>query len=127
MKEERGARVLSEGLDREMNGHNRRPTASGSDSRPVRKRAIALKYDADSGAAPLITAVGKGQVAEKIIAIAEDSGVARVEDEFQADALSAFETGSRVPKFLFDLVAEVLLFVEDADAQNQNRRYCRSP
>jgi len=85
-----------------------------------------LKYDADRGTAPLITAVGKGQVAEKIIEVAEDSGVARVEDEFQANALSAFDAGSRVPKFLFDLVAEVLLFVEEADEQNQNRRYYRT-
>ena len=92
----------------------------------ARKRAIALKYDADRGTAPLITAVGKGQVAEKIIEVAEDSGVARVEDEFQANALSAFDAGSRVPKFLFDLVAEVLLFVEEADEQNQNRRYYRT-
>ena len=88
----------------------------------VSKRAIALKYDAERGAAPLITAVGKGPVAERIIAVAEDSGVARVEDELQANALSAFDAGARVPKFLYDLVAEVLLFIEEADTQNQNRQ-----
>jgi flagellar biosynthesis protein len=85
------------------------------------KRAIALKYDADRGTAPIITAVGKGQVAEKIIEVAEGSGVARVEDELQANALSAFDAGSRVPKFLYDLVAEVLLFIEEADIVNQNK------
>ena len=85
----------------------------------ARKRAIALKYDAERGTAPVITAVGKGQVAEKIIEVAQHSGVAQVEDEFQANALSAFDAGSRVPKFLYDLVAEVLLFVEDADIGNK--------
>ena len=84
----------------------------------AKKRAIALKYDTERGTAPIITAVGKGQVAERIISVAEDSGVARVEDEFQANALSAFDAGSRVPKFLYDLVAEVLLFVEEADVNN---------
>ena len=86
------------------------------------KRAIALKYDAERGTAPIITAVGKGQVAEKIIEVAEDSGVAQVEDELQANALSAFDAGARVPKFLYDLVAEVLLFIEEADTQNQSRQ-----
>ena len=87
----------------------------------ARRRAVALKYDAERGSAPLITAVGKGQVADRIIEVAEQSGVARVEDELQANALSTFDAGARVPKFLYDLVAEVLLFIEEADAQNQNR------
>ncbi|MDR1439379.1 MAG: EscU/YscU/HrcU family type III secretion system export apparatus switch protein [Clostridiales bacterium] len=84
------------------------------------KRAIALKYDADKGAAPLITAVGKGAVADRIIELAGESGVRTVEDEFQANALSSLDAGARVPKFLYDLVAEVLLFVEEADIKNQN-------
>ena len=84
------------------------------------RKAIALKYDHEKGTAPIITAVGKGIVADKIIEAADQSGVARVEDEFQANALSAFDTGSKVPKFLYDLVAEVLLFVEEADIKNQN-------
>ena len=84
------------------------------------KKAIALKYDREKGTAPIITAVGKGIVAEKIIETADKSGVTRVEDEFQANALSMFETGAKVPKFLYDLVAEVLLFVEEADIKNQN-------
>jgi len=87
------------------------------------KRAIALKYDAERGTAPVITAVGKGQVAERIIEVAQSSGVAQVEDELQANALSAFDAGARVPKFLYDLVAEVLLFIEEADTQNYNQKY----
>ena len=87
--------------------------------KPV-KRAVALKYDAEKGTTPIITAVGKGLVADKIIEVAEQSGVAQIEDEFQANALSSFDTGSKVPKFLYDLVAEVLLFVEEADIKNQS-------
>ena len=84
------------------------------------KRAVALKYDAEKGTTPIITAVGKGLVADKIIEVAEQSGIAQVEDEFQANALSSFDAGSKVPKFLYDLVAEVLLFVEEADIKNQS-------
>ena len=90
------------------------------------RRAIALKYDSAKGAAPIITAVGKGIVADRIIEVAEQSGVARVEDEFQANALSAFDAGARVPKFLYDLVAEVLLFIEEADTRNQNQQDYRT-
>jgi flagellar biosynthesis protein len=95
---------------------------SGSDGRKASAnlRAIALKYDSERGTAPLITAVGKGNVAERIIEVAADSGVVRVEDELQANALSAFDAGARVPKFLYDLVAEVLLFIEEADEKNRN-------
>ena len=103
------------------NGGNVKPNARRMPKATERKRAIALKYDAERGDAPVITAVGKGQVAEKIIEVAEENGVARVEDEFQANALSAFDAGSRVPKFLYDLVAEVLLFVEDADINNKSQ------
>ena len=98
------------------------PNARGKQKPDVRRRAVALKYDAERGAAPLITAVGKGQVADRIIEVAEQSGVARVEDELQANALSSFDAGARVPKFLYDLVAEVLLFIEEADTQNQGKR-----
>jgi len=90
---------------------------TGKHKNTAGKRAIALKYDAERGTAPLITAVGKGQVADRIIEVANESGVAQVEDELQANALSAFDAGARVPKFLYDLVAEVLLFIEDADTQ----------
>ena len=84
------------------------------------RRAIALKYDAEKGTTPVITAVGKGSVADKIIEVAEQNGVTQVEDEFQANVLSTLDAGSKVPKFLYDLVAEVLLFVEEADINNQN-------
>ena len=82
-----------------------------------------MKYDSDKGTVPLITAVGKGAVADRIIEVAQNSGVAQVEDELQANALSAFDAGARVPKFLYDLVAEVLLFIEEADTGSHGRIY----
>jgi len=106
-----------------MTDNNRRGMVKKSAK--ASRRAVALKYDAERGTAPVITAVGKGQVADRIIEVAENSGVARVEDELQANALSAFDAGARVPKFLYDLVAEVLLFIEEADNQNQIRQHYR--
>ncbi|MCL2164855.1 MAG: EscU/YscU/HrcU family type III secretion system export apparatus switch protein [Oscillospiraceae bacterium] len=102
------------------NADNSRNTSTYTKSFKSDKKAIALKYDKEKGTAPVITAVGKGVVADKIIEAADQSGVTRVEDEFQANALSMLDAGSKVPKFLYDLVAEVLLFVEEVDIKNQN-------
>lgn len=79
------------------------------------KKAIALKYDPDMDNVPIITAVGKGLIAEKIMKAADDSDVPIVEDEFQTNALASFNVGDKVPKFLYDLVAEILIFIEEMD------------
>ncbi len=84
------------------------------------KRAIAIKYDPDNKNAPIITAVGKGRVAEKILESAEQNNVPTYEDEFQAETLSSMDVGSKIPKFLYDLVAEILIFVEDIDERKQS-------
>ena len=108
-----------------MNGKNGKDSKGNKESKNAksgRNVAIALKYDTARDAAPLITAVGKGIAADRIVEVAQDSGVAQVEDPFQASALSGFTAGSRVPKFLYDLVAEVLLFVEEADMEHLKRK-----
>jgi flagellar biosynthesis protein len=79
------------------------------------KRAIAIRYDPEHDNSPVILAAGKGLVAEKIMANADANNIPVYEDEFQANALSTLDVGSRIPSFLYDLVAEILLFVEEMD------------
>ncbi|NLY42683.1 MAG: hypothetical protein GX066_01665 [Clostridiaceae bacterium] len=83
------------------------------------KKAVAIKYEPGKENVPIITAVGKGLVAEKIMQAADDSGVPIVEDEFQTNALASFNVGDKVPKFLYDLVAEILIFVEEMDCDGE--------
>lgn len=72
--------------------------------------AIALKYDFGDGA-PVVTAKGKGAIAEKIIATAEEHDIAIEENPILAEALSKVELETEIPVPLYKAVAEVIGFV----------------
>ena len=74
--------------------------------------AIALQYDRDQYAAPIVVAKGTDFMAQRIREIAKTSGVPIVERKALARALYAStEVGSEVPRELFRAVAEVLAYV----------------
>lgn len=79
------------------------------------KKAVALRYEPGKDRVPVITAVGSGLTAQKIINTALENKVPVYEDSFQAEVLSSFEAGSHIPGLLYDLVAEILVFVEEID------------
>ncbi len=80
--------------------------------RPPRK-AMALAYDGLG--APRLTAKGTAAIAEKIIQIAEETGVPLYEDAQLAAALAHLELGDEIPELLYMAIAEVLAFVYDLD------------
>ncbi|MBI5063435.1 MAG: EscU/YscU/HrcU family type III secretion system export apparatus switch protein, partial [Desulfatitalea sp.] len=53
----------------------------------TRKKAAALRYDHVRGGAPQVVAKGRGFIALKIIALAQDAGVPRVENRELARSL----------------------------------------
>ncbi len=73
--------------------------------------AIALAYDEAAGEAPRVVAKGRGAVAEKIIATAEEHGVIIQGSPTLAAALSKVELDESIPEELFKAVAEVIAFV----------------
>ena len=74
--------------------------------------AIAIKFDAQSMAAPTILAKGAGFVAEQIREIATENGVPLVEDKPLAQALyKMVEVGDFIPVELYRAVAEILAYV----------------
>lgn len=75
------------------------------------KTAVALSYDAGDEA-PKILATGKGYVAEKIIETAKEVDVPVYKDEKLAKTLSKLEIGDYIPKELYGVVAEILVFVD---------------
>jgi len=78
------------------------------------KTAVALSYDpADS--APRVIASGKGYVAEKIIQKARETDIPVHKDEKLANTLSKLEIGEMIPPQLYDVVAEILVFVDKMD------------
>ena len=78
-------------------------------------KAAVLKYDVDKDKAPKITGIGRGQVAEKILKVAEEHRIPFYEDPSLIDLLSKLEIQSEVPPQLYNLVAEVLSFVYKLD------------
>ncbi len=78
---------------------------------PKRDVAIALQYDKEAGEAPRVTAKGYGEVARKIIAVAEENGVIVEANAHLAEALGGVELDDTIPVELYQAVAEVIGFV----------------
>lgn len=79
------------------------------------KTAIALGYDPNKDNAPRVLASGKGVVAERIIEKAKEEAVPVHEDNKLADTLSRLEIGDAIPPELYEVVAEILVFVDAMD------------
>jgi flagellar biosynthesis protein len=86
------------------------------------RSAIALRYDIEKDAAPLILAAGKGQMAQEILKLAEDNQIPLFEDKQLANMLIKLESSSEIPPELFTLVAEVLAFVFRLDQMSAKRK-----
>lgn len=78
------------------------------------KISVALEYTPGEEA-PKIIASGRGQLAEKIIEKAKESDVPVYEDSKLAGTLSKLEIGDMIPPELYNVVAEILVFVDDCD------------
>ena len=79
------------------------------------RTAIALGYDPDKDNAPRVLASGKGTVAERIIERAKEEAVPIHEDNKLADTLLRLEIGDAIPPELYEVVAEILVFVDAMD------------
>jgi flagellar biosynthesis protein len=78
-------------------------------------RAIALRY-AGTGA-PKVAATGRGHVADRIVALAEEHGVPVRRDPALVQALATIELGREIPEELFVAVAEVLAWAYALDGE----------
>jgi len=74
--------------------------------------AVALRYERNETAAPIIVAKGTDFMAQRIREIARENGIPVLERKALARALYAStEVGSEIPRELFKAVAEVLAYV----------------
>ena len=78
------------------------------------KQAIALEYNPAEDA-PKVIASGRGLLAERIIEKAQESNVPIHRDDKLADTLSRLEIGEMIPPELYEVVAEILVFVDAMD------------
>ena len=89
------------------------------------KTAVALGYDPNEDGAPRVIASGKGALAEKIIEQAQENKIPVHEDDKLAETLSRLEIGEMIPPELYEVVAEILVFVDAMDrikAKDKSRK-----
>ena len=76
----------------------------------MNKKAVALTYDEEQHAAPVIVASGTGYMAEKIIETAQASGVPVYEDNSLATLLSQLDLGSEIPEEVYKTVVDIYVY-----------------
>jgi flagellar biosynthesis protein len=76
-----------------------------------RALAVALQYQRGRGEAPRVTAKGRGLVAERIVALAQENDVVIESNSALAEALSGVEIDDSIPLELYESIAVVIGFV----------------
>lgn len=85
------------------------------------KEVAALKYNPEKGGAPEIVALGKGEIAEKIIEKAVENDVPLYKDPQLAHTLNYFKIGDEIPNELYEIVAQILVFVSQLNNDYDNK------
>ncbi len=76
----------------------------------LNQKAVALSYDEEGNAAPVIVASGMGYLARKIIDTAKESGVPIYEDNSLATVLTQLDLGSEIPEELYAAVVDIYVY-----------------
>ena len=79
-----------------------------------RQSAVALHYNPDEHA-PKVVAKGGGVIAEKIIEKAEEADIAVYQDAELVKELTKMDLGQHIPPELYEVVAQILIFINDLD------------
>ena len=79
-----------------------------------RRKAIALQYEQNFDA-PVVTAAGMGQIADRIIERAQENNVPIVYNKELADLLCNVDVGETIPSELYEAVAHVIAYITDLD------------
>jgi flagellar biosynthesis protein len=84
-----------------------------------RRKAVAVTYN-PLDKAPQVIAKGHGRIAEKIIEKSQASDVPLYEDAQLADDLTRLDYEEYIPPELYDVVAQILLFISDLDKKGRH-------
>lgn len=82
-----------------------------------RNKAVALKYTPETDSAPVVIASGYGKIADRIIDIAEQSGIPVFRDDSTASLLCMLEVGNSIPPELYEIVAAIYVQLVKTSAE----------
>ena len=85
--------------------------------KPDKQTAVALKDSSENNAVPIVTAAGRGKLAEQILQIALENDIKIRTDADLTEMLAKIELDSPIPSDAFMAVAEVLSYVYRANGQ----------
>jgi flagellar biosynthesis protein len=85
------------------------------------KLAVALKYEREKHEAPVISAKGKGYMAQQIIELATQYNIEIREDRDLAHMLEKLDIDTPIPLEAYAAVAEILSYVYRANDQAKKR------
>src|SRR5689334_8160044 len=91
-----------------------------------RHQAVALQY-AQGSKAPKIIATGAGEIARRILELAEQHNVPVKRDDALVDILSKLDLGYEIPPETYRAVAEILAFLYRTDAEWRKRKESEVP
>ena len=81
----------------------------------------ALKYDKDKNSAPCVVAAGTGYIAQKILQVAIENGVAIYHDDSAATLLAKLQLGEEIPPELYQIVVNIYISLLDL-AEEKKRK-----
>lgn len=76
----------------------------------LNQKAVALTYDENKQASPVIVASGIGYMAEKMIEIGKENGVPVYEDNSLATMLTQLELGAEIPEELYQAIVDIYIY-----------------
>lgn len=82
-----------------------------SGKKASRKKAVALRYDAEKETSPKIVGKGAGHLAEKLLELAREHNIPIHEDSDLVNILSKLELNDEIPPSTYIAVAEILAFI----------------
>lgn len=85
------------------------------------QKAVALKYDPHD-VAPKVVAKGAGYVADKIMEQGRQNKVPVHKDAKLVEELTQINVGDNIPPELYEVVAQVLIFISDLDRLEEYKR-----
>lgn len=83
-------------------------------------RAAALQYNPETDQAPKVIASGRGEMGQRIIELAMENAVPVHHDPALVETLLALDIGQEIPSELYQVVAEVLVFVRHLERRESD-------
>ncbi|MBT0585079.1 EscU/YscU/HrcU family type III secretion system export apparatus switch protein [Alteromonas oceanisediminis] len=75
------------------------------------RKAVGLRYEKQQkGDAPTVVAKGFGELADDIIALAQEHGILIHEDPYLSDFLATLDLGQEIPESVYYVIAELIAF-----------------